>query len=115
MLFRSGKEIHNDSLYFIAESMPVFPGGDAALLSYLKEHLHYPGAARASHTQGKVVLSFVIGRTGAVTNLKVLHGIGKGCDEEAVRVLATMPKWTPGKLHGKEVRVQMNLPVKFTL
>ena len=115
MKLNSGKELHNDSIYFLAESMPVFAGGDEGLLKYLKEHIHYPAAARASRTEGKVILSFIVDRSGAITGLKVLRGIGKGCDEEAVRVIRSMPKWTPGKIKGKEVRVQMNLPVKFTL
>jgi TonB family protein len=115
MKLNSGKELHNDSIYFLAESMPLFPGGDTGLLNYLKEHIHYPAAARASRTEGKVILSFIVDRSGAITGLKVLRGIGKGCDEEAVRVIRSMPKWTPGKVKGKEVRVQMNLPVKFTL
>lgn len=115
MKLNSGKELHNDSIYFLAESMPSFPGGDASLLQYLKEHIHYPAAARASRTEGKVVVSFIVDRKGKATNIKIVRGIGKGCDEEAYRLISAMPNWTPGKVKGKEVRVQMNLPVKFAL
>lgn len=115
MKLNSGKELHNDSIYFLAETMPAFPGGDEGLLKFLKEHIRYPAAARANSTEGKVVVSFIVDRSGKLTNIKILRGIGNGCEEEALRVLGTMPNWTPGKVKGKEVRVQMNLPVKFTL
>lgn len=109
----SGKILHNDSIYFIAESMPEFPGGDAGLLSYLKENIHYPAAARSNNTQGSVIVSFIIDRKGKPSTVKILRGIGNGCEEEAVRVIKAMPNWKPGKVKGKEVRVQMNLPIKF--
>jgi TonB family protein len=115
MKLNSGKVLRSDSIYFLADEMPSFPGGDEGLLAYLKEHIRYPAAARAGRTEGKVILSFIIDRSGALTRLKVIRGIGNGCDEEAVRVLSTMPKWKPGKVKGKEVRVQFNLPVKFQL
>lgn len=115
MKLNSGKVLHNDSIYFIAETMPAFPGGDEGLLTYFKEHLRYPAAARANHTEGKVIISFIIDRSGTPTNIRVVRGIGNGCEEEAVRLLKAMPKWMPGKMKGKEVRVQMNLPVKFQL
>ena len=115
MKLNSGKELHNDSIYFLADSMPVFPGGDAALIQFMKEHLRYPAAARAGRTTGNVVVSFIVDRNGTLTNLKIIRGIGNGCEEEALRMLGTMPKWIPGKVKGKEVRVQMNMPVKFIL
>ncbi len=114
MKLNSGKVLHNDSIYFLSEVMPAFPGGDGALLQFLKEHIRYPLAARGNRTEGTVVVSFIVDRTGKLTNIKILRGIGNGCEEEALRVLGTMPKWTPGKVKGKEVRVQMNLPLKFT-
>lgn len=115
MKLNNGKVLRNDSIYFLASEMPSFPGGDEALMNYLKEHIKYPAAARANRTQGKVVVSLIIDRSGAATNIKVQRGIGNGCDEEAVRILKAMPKWNPGKVKGKEVRVQMNMPVKFQL
>ena len=115
MKLNSGKELHNDSIYFLAEVMPLFPGGDAGILKFLKEHIRYPSRARANRTEGMVVVSFIVDRNGSLTNIKVVRGIGNGCEEEAIRVLGTMPKWSPGKVKGKDVRVQMNLPVKFDL
>ena len=115
MKLNNGKVLHNDSIYFLAESMPSFPGGEEELIKYLKDHIRYPASARASRTEGKVYISFIIDRSGNLTNIKLVRGIGSGCDEEALRVLRTMPKWSPGKVKGKEVRVQMSVPVRFAL
>jgi protein TonB len=71
--------------------------------------------AKESGIQGRVFVTFVVERDGSVTDVRVLRGIGGGCDEEAIRVVQNMPKWSPGKQRGKSVRVQYNLPVKFTL
>lgn len=115
MKLNNGKVLHNDSIYFIAEEMPSFPGGDEGMLKYFKDNVHYPAGAHASGTSGKVIISLIIERDGTLSHFKVVRGIGNGCDEEALRVLRNMPKWVSGKTHGKEVRVQMNLPVKFEL
>jgi len=95
--------------------MPEFPGGEGALHQYLAENIKYPQMAKESGIQGRVFVTFVVERNGKVTDVKVLRGIGGGCDEEAIRVVQNMPSWTPGKQRGKPVRVQFNLPVKFTL
>jgi len=95
--------------------MPEFPGGMAALMKYLAENIKYPSLAKESGIQGRVFINFVVEPDGAISNVKVLRGIGGGCDEEAVRVVERMPKWSPGKQRGKPVRVSYNLPVKFTL
>ena len=71
--------------------------------------------AKESGIQGMVYVTFVVERDGSITDVRVLRGIGGGCDEEAIRVVSAMPKWTPGKQRGKPVRVQYNLPVRFTL
>jgi TonB family protein len=115
MKLNSGKELHNDSIYFMADEMPRFPGGDDSLMAYLKANIHYPPAALASRKEGKVIVSFIIGRNGMPSHVKLIRGIGNGCDEEALRLVRTMPKWIPGKVKGKDVRVQFNLPVKFQL
>ena len=99
----------------VVESMPEFPGGEAALYKFLGENIKYPQMAKESGIQGRVFVTFVVERNGSVTDVRVLRGIGGGCDEEAVRVVQNMPSWTPGKQRGKAVRVQYNLPVKFTL
>ncbi len=113
MKLNSGKELHNDSIYFIAELMPAFIDGDEGLLKFMKEHIRYPANARAARTEGTVVVSFIVDRHGALTNIKIIRGIGNGCEEEAVRMIKTMPAWNPGKVKNKSVRVQINLPVKF--
>ena len=85
------------------------------MYKYLAENIKYPQMAKESGIQGRVFVTFVVERDGRVTDVRVLRGIGGGCDEEAIRVVAAMPKWAPGKQRGKPVRVQYNLPVKFTL
>jgi protein TonB len=102
-------------IFMVVESMPVYPGGETALYKFLAENIKYPQMAKESGIQGRVFVTFVVERDGRVTDVRVLRGIGGGCDEEAIRVVASMPNWTPGKQRGKSVRVQYNLPVKFTL
>jgi protein TonB len=102
-------------IFMVVESMPEYPGGEAALYKYLAENIKYPQMAKESGIQGRVFVTFVVERNGSVTDVRVLRGIGGGCDEEAIRVVQSMPNWTPGKQRGKSVRVQYNLPVKFTL
>lgn len=102
-------------IFMVVESMPEYPGGEAALYKYLAENIKYPQMAKESGIQGRVFVTFVVERDGRVTDVRVLRGIGGGCDEEAIRVVEGMPKWAPGKQRGKSVRVQYNLPVKFTL
>lgn len=102
-------------IFMVVEAMPEFPGGEAALHKYLGENIKYPQMAKESGIQGRVFVTFVVERDGSVTDVKVLRGIGGGCDEEAIRVVKGMPRWSPGKQRGKPVRVQFNLPVKFTL
>jgi len=102
-------------IFMVVESMPEYPGGEPALYKYLAENIKYPQMAKESGIQGRVFVTFVVERDGKVTDVRVLRGIGGGCDEEAIRVVNNMPKWSPGKQRGKSVRVQYNLPVKFTL
>jgi len=102
-------------IFYVVESMPSFPGGEAALYEYLARSLEYPNQAKEAGIQGRVFLTFVVERDGSITDVKVLRGIGGGCDEEAIRVVKNMPGWTPGKQRGLPVRVQFNLPIKFTL
>jgi protein TonB len=84
-------------------------------MKFLQDNIKYPQMARESGIQGTVYVTFVVERNGNVTDVKILRGIGGGCDEEAVRVVQNMPKWEPGKQRGKPVRVQFNMPIKFTL
>lgn len=102
-------------IFTIVEEQPSFPGGEAALMEYLGKNISYPPMAKESGIQGTVFVTFVVEPNGSVTNVKILRGIGGGCDEEAVRVVKNMPAWKPGKQRGKPVRVQFNLPIKFVL
>ncbi|MCF8228271.1 MAG: TonB family protein [Bacteroidales bacterium] len=109
------EEVEEAEIFTVVESMPEFPGGQTSLFQYLQKNIEYPEIAKESGIQGRVFVTFVVEKDGSVTDVRVLRGIGGGCDEEAVRVVKSMPKWNPGKQRGKPVRVQFNLPVKFTL
>ena len=109
------EEVEEQQIFMVVENAPSFPGGDAARMKFLQDNIKYPQMARESGIQGTVYVTFVVERSGAVTDVKILRGIGGGCDEEAVRVVQNMPKWEPGKQRGKPVRVQFNMPIKFTL
>jgi TonB family protein len=97
------------------EKGPEFPGGDEALYMFLANNIIYPHEAREAGIQGKVYLTFIVEPNGEITNIRVLQGIGGGCDEECIRIIKMMPRWSPGYLGNKPVRVQFNLPVTFTL
>lgn len=107
--------IVEEEIFTIVEKMPEYPGGIEALFQYLRENMEYPDMAMDAQIVGKVYITFVVDRDGGITGVKVLRGIGGGCDEEAVRVVQNMPKWHPGKQRGKPVRVQYNLPINFIL
>ncbi len=102
-------------IFTVVESMPEFPGGESALYKFLAKNIEYPQIANEGGIQGRVFVTFVVEKDGSITDVRVLRGIGGGCDEEAIRVVKSMPKWKPGKQRGKPVRVQYNLPIKFTL
>jgi len=105
----------DDSIYIVVEQAPQYPGGQEALMKYLAENIQYPDLARQNNIQGTVYVSFVVEKNGAVSNVKILRGIGGGCDEEAMRVVRKMSDWTPGYQNGEAVRVQFNLPLRFIL
>ena len=109
------EEVQEMEIFTVVESMPTDPGGDAARMKFLQKNIKYPQMARESGIQGTVYVTFVVEPDGSVSDVRVLRGIGGGCDEEAVRVIKAMPKWIPGKQRGKPVRVQFNMPIKFTL
>jgi TonB family protein len=107
--------IKKDRVFALVEEMPKFPGGDEAWSKYISTALKYPPEAKKKGIQGPVYIMFVIEKDGSVSEAKVLKGIGSDCDEEALRVVKESPKWEPGKHNGSPVRVQLHLPVKFTL
>jgi protein TonB len=102
-------------IFTIVEQMPEFQGGEEKLFEYLSKNIKYPSMARENGITGTVYVTFVVEGDGKITDVKKLRGIGGGCDEEAIRVVKSMPSWKPGKQNGKSVRVQFNLPIKFTL
>ncbi len=102
-------------VFTVVEQTPSFPGGMSALGQYLGQTLRYPVEARQNRVQGRVFVQFIIAETGAIRDVRILKGIGSGCDEEAVRVVGQMPNWEPGRQNGKPVAVQYNLPIKFSL
>lgn len=99
----------------VVEEMPEFPGGMPALSAYMSEHLKYPKEARELRVEGLVLLQFIVEKDGSIGDIKVIRGIGRGCDEEAVRVVQQLPTWKPGQHSGKPVRVQFSLPIRFKL
>lgn len=109
------KDDEEQQIFTFVQDEPSYPGGDEARIRYLTENTKYPEIAKESNIQGIVYVTFVVEKDGSITAVQVLRGIGGGCDEEAVRVVKSMPKWTPGKQRGKAVRTQFNLPIKFTL
>lgn len=109
------EEVAEDEVFTIVETNPSFPGGEAAMYKYLGKNMKYPPIARDNNIQGRVYVSFVVEKDGSITDVRVLRGIGGGCDEEAKRVVKSMPKWSAGRQRGKAVRVRFNLPILFKL
>lgn len=99
----------------MAEQMPAFPGGASALLKWLGNNVKYPAAAEAKGIQGRVLCQFTVETDGSLSGFKIIKSVDPLLDEEALRVLSIMPKWTPGKQGGKPVRVKFTLPVSFKL
>ena len=104
-----------DTVYNVVEQMPEFPGGEQAMMKFVAENVKYPQEAKDKNISGRVFVSFVVEKDGSVNEVKVLRGIGGGCDEEAVRVISAMPKWKPGKQKGEPVRVSYQIPINFKL
>ena len=105
-----------DSVYTLVKEMPEFPGGRSALMQYLGANIKYPEQAKKDSIQGRVFVNFIVEKDGKIGEVKVLRGIGSGCDEESVRVISSMPAWTPGRdKNGEAVRFSYNIPIKFAL
>ncbi|AUD03293.1 M56 family metallopeptidase [Spirosoma pollinicola] len=102
-------------VFTVVEQQPEFPGGMKALGAYMEKNLKYPEAAQKANIGGRVFVRFIVTKTGEITNVELLKGIGYGADEEAIRVVNSMPNWTPAKQNGQLVNVQYNLPINFQL
>ena len=106
---------NDDTVYRSVEQMPQFPGGEAALMKYLKSHINYPPKAAKNNIEGNVIVQFVVKKDGSIGEVKVVHSLEKDLDKEAVRVVKSLPKFTPGRHDGQAVSVWYTLPVSFEL
>ena len=108
------KEV-KEEIFRSVEQMPQFPGGDAALMKFLQSHINYPPMAAENNVQGKVIVQFVVDKTGKVGEVKVVRNVDKDLDNEAIRVCKALPKFTPGRQNGRPVSVWYTLPIQFKL
>jgi TonB family protein len=109
-------ELQDESeVFFIVEEMPEYPGGEAALRKFISEKILYPVIAQENGIQGKVYVSFVVSADGSVRNARIARGVDPVLDKEALRVVNSMPRWTPGKQRGKAVNVSYTVPISFVL
>ena len=109
------KHEDENKVFDIVEQQPLFPGGPAALMKYLSENTKYPVVAQENGVQGRVTVQFVVEKDGSISDVHVLRGVDPSLDKEAVRVVKSMPRWTPGKQNGITVRVNYRVPVLFRL
>lgn len=105
----------DEEIYLDVDYDAAFPGGQAGLDLYFRQHMRYPAAAWNRGISGQVYVTFVVEKNGSVSNAKVLRDIGGGCGEEALRLVLDMPRWKPAKLNGRVVRTEMNIPVEFKI
>ena len=112
---KNSKISKSDKVYDVVEQMPSFPGGNGALLEYLATHVKYPVVAQKNGAQGRVIVSFVVECDGSIADVRVERSVDPSLDREAIRVVSSMPRWSPGKLNGYIVRVKYSVPVAFKL
>ena len=108
-------EVEPEKGFTAVEQMPQFPGGDAELMKFLSKNIKYPTMAMENNIQGRVIVQFVVTKTGAIGEVKVVRSVDRDLDREAVRVCKSLPKFTPGKMNGQAVNVWYTLPVSFKL
>jgi protein TonB len=109
------EEESDDEFFMVVENMPEFPGGDLGLMKYIQKNVKYPPIAKEYNITGKVYISFIVDKSGSVTNVKIARGVDKNLDAEAMRVVKSLPKYKPGKQRGKAVKVKFTIPINFTL
>jgi len=109
------EEEDDEEFFMVVENMPEFPGGDLGLMKYIQKNVKYPAIAKEYNITGKVYVSFIVDKSGSVTNAKIVRGVDKNLDAEALRVVKSLPKYKPGKQRGKAVRVMFTIPINFTL
>lgn len=108
------EEESDDEFFMVVEDMPAFPGGDLGLMKFIQKNVKYPAIAEEYNITGKVYISYIVDKSGTVTNVKVVRGVDKNLDAEAVRVVKSLPKYKPGYQRGKPVRVMFTIPINFT-
>ena len=114
-VFEPKEDENRPGVYIVVEQMPEFPGGDRALMDFVKDNIQYPAEAKEKGIKGLLYVNFIVEPDGSLSNIKVLKGVGSGCDEEAIRIVESMPKFKPGMQNGEAVRVSYTIPVIFRL
>lgn len=109
------EEPEEEQPFMVVEDMPEFPGGQAALLEYLRKNIKYPSICRENGIQGRVLIQFIVNKDGSIVDPEVVKSVNPYLDKEALRVISTMPSWKPGSQRGKPVRVKFTVPVNFKL
>ncbi|MDX2306398.1 MAG: energy transducer TonB [Microscillaceae bacterium] len=109
------KEEREDEIFLVVEEGAAPEGGLPKFYEYVSKNLVYPKQAKKLGVEGTVVIEMVVDKDGSLTDFKVLKGIGAGCDEEAIRIIKSSPKWKPGKQRGRPVRQRMTVPLRFKL
>ena len=106
-----------EEIFTFVEQQPSFPGGETEMMKFIQKNVQYPQMEKETGISGTCFITFIVEKDGKITNIKLLRGVagGAGCDKEAIRVVNMMPPWKAGKQNGREVRVQFNLPIKFSL
>ena len=104
-----------EKVYTVVETMPMYPGGEDSLFAFLGRNMKYPVVAQELGIQGRVVARFVVQKNGKVGNVEIIRSVDPGCDKEVIRLVNSMPKWTPGRQNGKLVPVWYTLPIVFKL
>jgi len=107
--------VDEDPIVSFAEKAPLFPGGQKAMMEYLMKNIKYPAICQEMGIQGRVVVGFVVNKDGSIQNVTVLSSVNEKLDAEAIRVVSSMPAWTPGEMQGQKVRTKFQLPVTFRL
>jgi len=107
--------VDDDKIYDVVDVTPEFPTGDAARIRYLNRSLKYPKKARDAGIKGTVIVRFIVEKDSTITNVEIERGRQKLLDEEAIRLVQAMPKWSPGEINGVPVRTRVKMPIKFTL
>lgn len=108
-------EEEDNVVFQVVETMPSFPGGDMAMMKFMSENIKYPVIAQENGIQGRVICQFVVNKDGSIVDVEVVRSVDPSLDKEAMRMIKSMPNWSPGKQRGKSVRVKYTLPVNFRL